>query len=315
MTATRELGERLDAAFDAAVVGLGPLRTGLCVALVARGHALVEGPPGLGKTLLARTFARAIGGTFQRVQGTADLMPADLTGQTWFDATRQAFQFRRGPVFADVLLVDELNRAGPKTQSALLEAMAERHVTIDRERHALPAGFLVIATQNPQDFEGTYPLPESQLDRFMLCLQVGYPSADEERAILARYGEAAPVDAAAGPVAEPLPAALLEAAREECARLHVAPELSAYVLELVRATREHPALQIGASTRAALALLHAARAACGLRGGEYVAPDDVQAVVRAALVHRIACRPEAALDGRTPRDVLDEIVGRVAVPR
>jgi len=172
----------------AVVYGLDDVIHALTIALVGAGHVLIEGPPGLGKTLLSNTFARALGGEFKRIQGTADLMPTDLTGVHVFDSQRAQFQFRRGPLFADVVLVDEVNRAGPKTQSALLEAMEERFVTVDGERFPLPADFLIVATQNPRDFEGTYPLPESQLDRFMICVQMGYPSRADETRILAEYG-------------------------------------------------------------------------------------------------------------------------------
>lgn len=315
MSEAKELCDRLTATLDRVVVGMDELKRGLAVALVARGHVLVEGAPGLGKTLLAKTFARALGGSFQRIQGTADLMPADITGQNVYAGAAQGFVFRPGPVFADVLLADEINRAGPKTQSALLEAMAERHVTIDRERRALPDGFVVVATQNPQDFEGTYPLPESQLDRFMLCLRVGHPGRDEEREILARYGaRLADGDAAVAGV-EAVPPGLVAAARAAAERVHVAPELADYALDVARATREHPAVALGVSTRGALMLLRAARVAAALRGGEYAVPDDVRALVPPLLGHRVLVTPEAALEERTALAVLDDVLARVPVPR
>ena len=315
MSEAQSLYAHLEGALNGTVVGLAGVRRLLAVALIARGHVLLEGAPGLGKTLLARTFARAIGGDFQRVQGTADLMPSDLTGQNVFDQRSAEFRFRPGPLFADVLLADEINRASPKTQSALLEAMAERHVTIDRIRHALPADFLVIATQNPHEFEGTYPLPESQLDRFMFALTLGHPDRDTERQILGRYGggvggEAAPANATAV-----LPASMLDAARGEARRVHVAPALDDYALDVVRATREHAAVALGVSSRGLLALVHAARALAAVDGAGYVSPDHVKELAVPVLAHRLALRPEASLEGRTAAGVIGDVLERVAVPR
>jgi MoxR-like ATPase len=276
---------------------------------------LVQGPPGLGKTLLGKTLASALGGRFARVQGTADLMPADITGVHMLDEASRKFVLHPGPIFTDILLVDEINRAGPKTQSALLEAMAERQVTIDRTTYPLPPAFLVIATQNPHEFEGTYPLPESQLDRFMMRIGVSYPGSDDEAAVLRRYGTIASTaeSATSGPAA--VTAEQIAAARETIDRVHVAPELIAYVLGLAKATREHSEIALGLSTRGALSLLRAARVAAGLRGSEFVTPDDVKLVVPWIVPHRLTLSAGAALEGRSDQALASAIVERVAVPR
>jgi MoxR-like ATPase len=256
-----------------------------------------------------------LGGEFSRVQGTADLMPSDIVGTHVFDASKNTFDFRRGPLFADVLLVDEINRTGPKTQSALLEAMEERQVTSERDQYSLPEDFLVLATQNPREFEGTYPLPESQLDRFMLRIDMTYPERAAEVEILKRYGtelearEAIPADLGR------IDRAMLHEARAAASALHVSEALSNYVLDIARATREHPRVSLGLSTRGALALIRAARVHAGLRGGDYVAPDDVQAVARWVLAHRLVLKPEAALDGDTDLGIVGAILDATAVPR
>jgi MoxR-like ATPase len=278
---------------------------------------LLQGPPGLGKTLLSKTLARSLGGAFKRVQGTADLMPSDITGVHIFDTSKNEFVFHPGPIFADVLLVDEINRAGPKTQSALLEAMEERQVTIDRHHYALPADFLVIATQNPREFEGTYPLPESQLDRFMLRLEITYPSRRDEESILDRYGALASTAALLLPEpAEPVDTgAALAAARADADALHVAPELAGYVLDLVKASRENSHISVGISTRGALAMLRAARIAAALRGASFVAPDDVKEIFPWVVPHRLVLAPEAQLEGLTEQLIARRLLDQVAVPR
>jgi MoxR-like ATPase len=297
------------------VVGAEGSIRALVIALVARGHVLAQGVPGLGKTLLAKTLARALGGEFKRIQGTSDLMPSDIIGIHVFDESRRDFVFRPGPLFADVVLVDEINRAGPKTQSALLEAMEERQVSLERTVFALPPNFLVLATQNPREFEGTYPLPESQLDRFMLRIDVTYPGRAAETEILARYGGV--LSAASSPLGdvEVVEPALLEKARQEAERIHVSESLSAYVLDIAAASREHPRLSLGLSTRGALALIKAARITAGIRGGDFVTPDDVKEAATWVIAHRLVLTPEAALEGLTDVEVARGLLSETAVPR
>jgi MoxR-like ATPase len=276
---------------------------------------LVQGVPGLGKTLLAKALARSLGGEFKRIQGTADLMPSDIIGVHVFDEVTRSFVFRPGPLFADVVLVDEINRAGPKTQSALLEAMEERQVSVERSVWPLPADFLVVATQNPREFEGTYPLPESQLDRFMLRIDMDYPSAAVEAQILTRYGG---VTLTAQSVLEEIRAlerAQLSAARADLERIHIAEALTGYVLELARASRRHPRLTLGLSTRGALALLKAARISAGLRGADFVTPDDVKESAVLVMAHRLVLTPEAALEGASDAEVVRSLLAETPVPR
>jgi MoxR-like ATPase len=313
-TALQTLESRLQETLGNTVIGLEPVIRALTVAVVARGHVLLQGPPGLGKTLLSKTLASALGGTFKRVQGTADLMPSDITGVHVFDTARSEFVFNPGPLFADVLLVDEINRTGPKTQSALLEAMEERHVTIDRHHYELPEEFLVIATQNPREFEGTYPLPESQLDRFMLRIDISYPSRENEEAVLHRYGGLGAVGGAV-PAIIALDRPTIAAARADADALHVAPELAGYVLDLAKASRNNPHLSVGLSTRGALALLRAARIAAALHGGAFAAPDDVKEMFPLVVPHRLVLAPEAQLEGLTEQSVAQRLLDQVPVPR
>ena len=313
-TALQALEQTLQQAIGASLVGMQPVVRSLTAAVVARGHVLVQGVPGLGKTLLSKTLAAALGGSFKRVQGTADLMPSDITGVHTFNATQSAFEFRAGPLFADVLLFDEINRASPKTQSALLEAMEERQVSVDSHVYPLPRDFLVIATQNPRDFEGTYPLPESQLDRFMLRLQLSYPSSADELEVLTRFAAMDDREMLARPV-RALSASEIAAARQAATAIHVAPELNAYVLALAKASREHSKLSLGLSTRGALALLRTARVAAGLRGADYVTPDDVKSVLASVVSHRLLLGADALLEGITVEDVVLELADQVAVPR
>jgi MoxR-like ATPase len=307
------LEQRMQDALGVSVIGLKPVIRALTIAVIGRGHVLLQGPPGLGKTLLSKALAASLGGSFSRVQGTADLMPSDIIGVHVFDAAKREFEFRPGPLFTDILLVDEINRASPKTQSALLEAMEERQVTVERKTYRLTPQFLVIATQNPGDFEGTYPLPESQLDRFMLRIDMTYPALEDEQAILAQYValSAAPA-AAAGQV---LAQDSLDAARAAVDAVHVAPELVAYVLALARASRQHAHLTLGLSTRGALAVLKAARIAAALRSASFVAPDDVKEMVPAAMSHRLVLAPEAMLEGVSTATIVQRILEQVPVPR
>ncbi len=315
-TAAQELEGWIRHSLGKSVIGLQPVMRALTIAVIARGHVLLQGPPGLGKTLLSKALAQCLGGVFKRIQGTADLMPTDITGVHVFDAAKAEFVFRPGPLFADVLLVDEINRAGPKTQSALLEAMEERQVTIDRSRYALPRNFMVIATQNPREFEGTYPLPESQLDRFMMRIDLSYPSLDDERGVLARYGhiDASRTESASGSVGVVTEEALATV-RTAADELHAAPELPGYVLALARASRDHPMLSLGLSTRGALALLRAARIAAVLRGAAFVSPDDVKEVFPSIVSHRLILGAEALLEGVSDQTIAQRLLDQVPVPR
>jgi MoxR-like ATPase len=313
--AIRRLDDLLARELGRAVIGAQAAARSLAIALVARGHVLVQGVPGLGKTLLAKALARTLGGEFKRIQGTPDLMPSDIIGVHVFDESRRAFVFRPGPLFADVVLVDEINRAGPKTQSALLEAMEERQVSVERELLALPPDFLVLATQNPREFEGTYPLPESQLDRFMLRIEVGYPARAAEAEILGRYGGPLTTAQATLDEIEVLPRALLAEARSEAQGIHVEEALVAYVLDLAQASRQHARLSLGLSTRGALALLKAARITAGLRGADFVTPDDVKEAAVTVMAHRVVLTPEAALEGATDTEVVRGLLAETPVPR
>jgi MoxR-like ATPase len=311
--ALQDLERALQRRIGEVVLGVSPAIRALCIAVVARGHVLVQGVPGLGKTLLSKSLAGALGGTYKRIQGTSDLMPTDITGTHLFDAAQSAFVFRPGPLFADVVLFDEINRAGPRTQSALLEAMEERQVSVDRALFALPPDFLVIATQNPREFEGTYPLPESQLDRFMLRLDLSYPGLDAETEVLMRYTGVAAEPARA--VSSPVPAGLLQEARNAAEHVNISSELCAYVLAIAKASREHAQLSLGLSTRGALALLRAARIVAGIEGAEFVTADDVKAVVPMVLPHRLMLTGDALLADVTETEVVARILEQVPAPR
>ncbi|MGW1490872.1 AAA family ATPase [Streptomyces sp. NPDC002402] len=299
-----------------AVVGQDPAVTGLVVALLCRGHVLLEGVPGVAKTLLVRTLAASLELDTKRVQFTPDLMPSDVTGSLVYDARTAEFSFQPGPVFTNLLLADEINRTPPKTQSSLLEAMEERQVTVDGTPRPLPDPFLVAATQNPVEYEGTYPLPEAQLDRFLLKLTVPLPNREDEINVLTRHAEGFnPRDLeAAGvrPVAGP---ADLEAARAAVAKTSVSAEIAGYVVDICRATRESPSLTLGVSPRGATALLSTARAWAWLTGRDYVIPDDVKALALPTLRHRIQLRPEAEMEGVTADSVITAILSHVPVPR
>jgi MoxR-like ATPase len=296
------------------IVGADISIRALVIALIARGHVLVQGVPGLGKTLMARALARALGGEFKRIQGTPDLMPSDIIGVHVFDETQRGFVFRPGPLFADVVLMDEINRAGPKTQSALLEAMEERQVSVEREVFCLPADFLVLATQNPREFEGTYPLPESQLDRFMLRIDVDYPERAAETEVLVRYGGMSAAQGTLDSVGV-LDSSVLQRARIEADSVHVAQSLLGYVLDIARASREHVRLSLGLSTRGALALVKAARVNAGLRGSDFAAPDDVKEVASMVIAHRLVLTAESALEGVTDSSVVSSLLADTPVPR
>ena len=307
---------RLRAEVGKAVVGQDPVVGSVLVALLCGGHVLLEGVPGVAKTLLVRAVSGALDLETKRLQFTPDLMPGDVTGSMIYDARNGAFNFRPGPVFTNLLLADEINRTPPKTQAALLEAMEERQVSIDGAPRPLPQPFMVIATQNPIEYEGTYPLPEAQLDRFLLMLSVPLPQREEKLNVLrAHHRGFDPRDlkaAGVGPVAS---AADLAAGRAAVRQVQVAEEVLAYVVDLIRATRMTPALELGASPRGTIALLAVAKAYAWLSGRDYVIPDDVKAYVVATLRHRVRLRADAALDGVTVESVLAAVLAAVPAPR
>ncbi len=311
-----DLAARLREALGRAIVDGDRVAFGLLVAVLARGHVLIEGVPGTGKTLAVRAFAAALGLDFRRIQFTPDLMPADVIGTTVFNPQTASFSVRPGPLHAHVVLADEINRTPPKTQAALLEAMEEARVTIDGEPLALPQPFIVCATQNPIEYEGTYPLPEAQLDRFMVKVETGYPAAERELDLLARV--ASGFDARALDVGGITPVtdvrALLDAQRAVRA-VHLADEVRAYIYAIVAATRSHARLTLGASPRAGVAMLLAAQAAAAIDGRNYVTPDDVKDVAPLVVAHRVIVQPDAEIEGATGASIVAEVLASVPVPR
>lgn len=285
------------------------------IAVLCQGHALLEGVPGIAKTLMVKALGRLLGLGFQRVQATPDLMPADILGTNILRAGTESFSFHAGPVFTDLLLVDEINRMPPRTQAALLECMEERQVTIDGARRPLPGWFTVFATQNPVDFEGTYPLPEAQLDRFLMKIRVAYPSEAEEMQILERHHAGSGAGLLDDAVIQPIPEGLLEAARTEVRKIRIEPELYGYILGIARRTREWPTLSLGASPRAALSVMLVAQATAAFEGRDYLVPDDVKRAVPPVLRHRVLLKPEAELEGFDADRVLADVVAAVPVPR
>lgn len=299
-----------------AVVGQDATVTGLLIALLSQGHVLLEGVPGVAKTLLVRALSAALSLDTKRVQFTPDLMPGDVTGSLVYDSHTSEFSFREGPVFTNLLLADEINRTPPKTQASLLEAMEERQVSVDGAARPLPAPFLVAATQNPVEYEGTYPLPEAQLDRFLLKLTMPLPERRDEMEVIRRHAAGFdPRDLAAAGVRAVAGAADLERARQAVATVAVEPEIIGYIVDLVRATRSAPSFQLGVSPRGATALLNTSRAWAWLSGRSYVTPDDVKALALPCLRHRVALQPEAQMDGVRVDDVLGSILASVPVPR
>jgi len=288
----------------------------ILVALLAAGHALIEGVPGTAQTLTVKTLARIVNAGFGRIQFTPDLMPSDITGTNVFNMGSSSFSLRRGPIFTDILLADEINRTPPKTQAALLEAMEERQVTIDGEGYQLSPMFTVLATENPIEYEGTYPLPEAQLDRFLLKILLPYPSAEEEHQVVARWDAGFNARRLNQVDIQPLAAAdTIIRCRAEVNNMRMEPGVQRYVVDIVRRTRDHPALHYGASPRAAVALLLCAKALSAIHGRDFSTPDDVRDIARPVLRHRLTLRAEAELDGATPDSVITDILQSAEVPR
>ena len=312
----KPLADRLRQEIAKAVIGQNDTIDLLLTALFARGHILLEGPPGSAKTFLAQCFARAVNLDFGRIQFTPDLMPGDVMGSNLFDFSTSTFKLTKGPIFCDLLLADEINRTPPKTQAALLESMQERAVTIDGVSHQLADHFLVIATQNPLEQQGTYPLPEAQLDRFLFKHVLGYPSLEEERQIVASHGARSGTPKAESLGVEPvLDASTLAAATAAVQEVRLSDDIINYIVDLIRATREAAAFDAGASPRAAAMLASAARAYAVLDGRDYVIPDDVKHLARPALRHRVILSPAAEIEGRSADDAVGEIIENVEAPR
>jgi MoxR-like ATPase len=304
-------GEAILAEIESVIVGKRPALEMLLVGVLAGGHVLIEDFPGLAKTLVARCLAQVTGLRFRRIQFTPDLLPADITGSSLFDQRSSSFVFQPGPIFTNLLLADEVNRTPPKTQAALLEAMGEQQVTVDGVTRELSAPFIVVATQNPIEYEGTYPLPEAQLDRFLLRIGIGYPSSEDEVEILRRRVERRSERASVRQVVDGVRLCELQAAVED---VHVDADVAAYVVALVTATRERPDVQVGASPRGSLAVLAAARARAALQGRDFLVPEDVKAVAVAALGHRLSLRPELWVRGVRGDDVVRSCLESVATP-
>lgn len=297
------------------IVGQAEVMDQCLLALLCGGHALLEGVPGIAKTLISKTYARLLKLTFQRVQCTSDLMPADILGVNILNLTTNTFSLRQGPIFTDILLADEINRMPPRTQAALLEAMEERQATLDGVRHPLSAFFTVFATQNPIEFEGTYPLPEAQLDRFLLKIQVSYLAAEEEVRLLSNYQDGFDARELESMELSPVEPGTLARAREEVRAVKVEPALFRYITDIVRRTREWPSVSLGASPRAAIALMHVAKAQAAMDQRDYLIPDDVKAVAPPVLRHRLLLKPEADLEGVTTDHVVSDVLKSVEVPK
>jgi MoxR-like ATPase len=314
MTAA-DLASHVRTQFAKVIVGQNEVVEQLLLVVLARGHALIEGVPGLAKTLAVKSLAHIFRLQFQRVQCTPDLIPADVLGGNIFDPAASKFSLHRGPIFTDLLLVDEINRMPPRTQSALLESMEERQVTIDGTSHPLSDSFAVFATQNPVEFEGTYPLPEAQLDRFLMKIRVGYPDQAQEAEILAQYHGALDAKSFERLGIESVPVEALQAAREQTSRIRIEPKLFEYIVSVARATRSSAAVSLGASPRAAIAMMVVAKAIAAIEGRDFLIPDDVKTAALPVLRHRMMLKPEADLEGITPDQVVAEILAGLPVPQ
>ncbi len=305
-----EVAERLRTNIQKVIVGKDDVINLTLVAVLCEGHILLEDVPGIGKTTLARALAASLGSTYRRIQFTPDLLPSDVTGLNWFNQKEQEFQFRPGPIMSQGVLADEINRATPRTQSALLEAMQERQVTIDGISRPLPRPFLVLATQNPIELEGTFPLPEAQVDRFLMRLAIGYPSEAEENAILERFRDDDPLPALEA-VTTPEEISALQAERR---KVRVEASIREYMVKVARATRDHTELELGASPRASLSLYQSSQAYAAIQGRDYVIPDDAKSMAPHVLTHRLMISPQAELRGRSPEELVADVVDAVPVP-
>lgn len=315
-TAAQQLHNHIRKQLDSIVFGMDDAINYLVMSLIAGGHVLVQGVPGLGKTLLAKSFSQLTLGEFKRIQCTADLMPSDITGIHIYRHDTQDFELVPGPVFADVLLVDEINRAGPKTQSALLQAMEEGKVTIDRTTYDLSENFMVIASQNPIDFEGTYPLPESQLDRFLVRIDLDYSPPEVEKRILQTYDKPGTthVDDLSARMT-PISSTLLNEAREQTAAITISDAIYDYAVQISHASRVHPNVQLGISNRGTLSLMRCARASAAIQGKDFVIPDDIKSLASAVMSHRMILTPDASLEGIEADTVIESILNQIEVPR
>jgi MoxR-like ATPase len=310
VTGVKEIAERFTANVGKVIVGKRDVIELVLVALLTEGHILIEDVPGVGKTMLARTVARSLGLSFKRIQFTPDLLPSDVTGIHFYNQKTGEFEYRPGPIIANIILADEINRATPRTQSCLLESMQERQITIDLETISLPRPFIILATQNPVELEGTFPLPEAQLDRFLMKIKMGYPFEDEERAILKRFQEENPLDG----LTSVITAEELLKMDKLCRRVYVDDSLRDYIVSITRATRVHAGIELGASPRASLSLHQASQSLAAIRGRGYVIPDDIKYLSVPVLAHRLVSRTEMRLRGRSIEDTIKEVVASVPVP-
>ncbi|MCP4169058.1 MAG: MoxR family ATPase [Chloroflexi bacterium] len=306
----QELVERITANVERVILGKRQAIQLTLLALLCEGHLLIEDVPGLGKTMLARSIARSIGCNFSRIQFTPDMLPSDVTGVSVYNQKTQEFQFRSGPIFAQIVLADEINRATPKTQAALLEAMEERQVTVDGTTHAMARPFLVLATQNPIEYEGTFPLPEAQIDRFIMRINLGYPERRHEVAILDSQSDHHPIE----DIAQVVTAEELQGAQQAVKSVYIDDQIKGYIVSLTSATREHPDVYLGASPRGSLALFKTARAYAAVHGRDYVLPDDVKALARSTLAHRLIISPSARIKDVSPETVVEETLSSITVP-